>query len=404
MRIVLGVGGGIAAYKAVLLLRLLREAGHEVRVIPTKSALKFVGAPTWEALAGHPITADVFVGTDTVDHVRFGQEADLVIVAPATANLLGEAAHGIANDLLTNTLLMTAHTPVVMAPAMHTEMWEHPATVANVAILKDRGIHIITPDDGRLTGADSGPGRLPEPERIMAQSLDFVATNLDLSGKHVVVSAGGTREPLDPVRFLGNRSSGRQGVAIAQAAARAGAFVDLVACNVETQLLPQHPRISITSAESTADLQREMMSRSDADVLIMVAAVADFRPTSISDAKIKKDESDPEGAPVIELQRNPDILAQLVNSREGEQIIMGFGAETGDDQHSVEDHGRAKALRKGADFLAVNEVGEATGFGDVPNKVTVFDKHGETVGNISGSKADVAAGLVEIISSQVKTN
>lgn len=394
MRIVLGVGGGIAAYKAVLLLRLLREAGHEVRVIPTSSALKFVGAPTWEALAGHPVTDDVFVGTDTVDHVRFGQHADLVIVAPATANLLAQMAGGHATDLLTNTLLMTAEKPVLLAPAMHTEMWLNPATQENVRILRQRGVTVLDPDSGRLTGADSGPGRLPEPERIFDEALALIDTEGGLAGRTVVVSAGGTREPLDPVRFLGNRSSGRQGIDIAKAAARAGATVHLVACNVESQLLPHDPAITVHEVETTAELQAQMTALATADVLIMVAAVADFRPVTTSDAKIKKDESDPESAPTIELARNPDILAGLVKGRRDNQIIVGFAAETGDDHASVLELGKAKARRKGADLLAVNEVGTDAGFGDVPNAVTVLDADGEIVTEIAGSKANVARGLI----------
>lgn len=394
MRIVLGVAGGIAAYKGVLLLRLLREAGHDVRVIPTASALRFVGAPTWEALAGHEVTADVFHGTHTVDHVRFGKDADLVIVAPATANLLAQAASGQATDLLTNTLLMTAEVPVLMAPAMHTEMWEHPATVANVASLRERGVHVLEPDSGRLTGADSGPGRLPEPERIAAAALDLVAAEGPLTGARVVISAGGTQEPLDPVRFIGNRSSGRQGAALAVAAARAGAHVDLIACNVARDVLPAHPRITITPAHTTADLAEEMNRRAAADVLVMVAAVADFRPKASSETKIKKDEAEPDSAPTIELVRNPDILAGLVERRSTGQIIVGFGAETGDDTASVAELGRRKAIRKGTDLLAVNEVGTSSGFGDVPNRVLLLDREGEIRGELAGTKSEVAEGIV----------
>lgn len=401
MRIVLGVTGGIAAYKSVLLLRLLREAGHDVRVLPTPSALRFVGAPTWEALAGHPVATDVFHGTDTVDHVRFGQQADLVIIAPATAHLLAQAATGQATDLLTNTLLTTGHTPVLMAPAMHTEMWEHPATVANVRTLRERGVHILDPDSGRLTGTDSGPGRLPDPERIAAAALALTEPRGQLAGKRVVVSAGGTQEPLDPVRFIGNRSSGRQGAAIAQAAAEAGAHVDLVACNIAGDVLPSHKNITIIPAGSTEDLRREMNQRADADALIMVAAVADFRPKSTSGTKIKKDDSDPDSAPIIELVRNPDILAGLVAQRKEGQIIIGFGAETGDGTSSVIDLGRAKAIRKGADLLAVNEVGAATGFGDVPNRVHLFDQDGNIHREIAGTKAEVARGIVSELAQQI---
>ena len=393
MRIVLGVAGGIAAYKAALLLRLLREAGHDVRVVPTPAALEFVGAVTWEALSGRPVTTSVFEGADTVEHVRIGREADLVVVAPATADLLARAAAGLADDLLTATLL-TATCPVLMAPAMHTEMWHHPATVANVATLRDRGVHVLDPDDGRLTGADSGPGRLPEPEAIAAAALALVEPPAaqDLAGRRVVVSAGGTREPLDPVRFLGNRSSGRQGVAIATDAARRGADVTLVAANVDAALLPDG--VEVVTVETTAQLQEAMTERaSTADVLVMAAAVADYRPAAVADAKVKKSGD----GLTISLVENPDVLAGLVAGARPGQVVVGFAAETGDEHGSVLDHGRAKARRKGADLLAVNAVGAGTGFGDVPNAVVVLDAAGEVVTEASGSKTDVARGLLDAV-------
>jgi phosphopantothenoylcysteine decarboxylase/phosphopantothenate--cysteine ligase len=394
VRVVLGVAGGIAAYKSALLLRLLREAGHEVRVVPTEAALRFVGAPTWEALSGQPVTTSAFDGTDTVEHVRIGREAELVIIAPATADLMGRAAAGLANDLLTATLL-TATCPVLMAPAMHTEMWLHAATVANVATLRSRGIHVMDPDVGRLTGADSGPGRLPEPEVIVEEALSLagqrVSGRRDLAGRSLVVSAGGTREPLDPVRFLGNRSSGRQGIAIAVEAAARGADVTLVAANVEAALLPAD--VEIVEVETTAELQAAMRARTDADVLVMAAAVADYRPATVADAKVKKS-----GDPLrIELVENPDILAGLVRSARTDQVVVGFAAETGDASASVLDHGRAKARRKGAALLAVNAVGEGTGFGDVPNAVVILDAQGELVAEASGSKADVARALMNAV-------
>lgn len=400
MRIVLGVTGGIAAYKAVLLLRLMREAGHEVRVVPTTAALEFVGAVTWEAISGQPVTTSVFEGADAVEHVRIGREADLVVVAPATADLLARAAGGIADDLLTATLL-TATCPVLMAPAMHTEMWHHAATVANVATLRQRGVHVLDPDDGRLTGVDSGPGRLPEPAVIAATALALVgegadgqgSTTSDLSGRRVVVSAGGTREPLDPVRFLGNRSSGRQGIAIAAEAARRGAEVTLVAANVDEALLP--PGLAAVRVETTAELQHAMVERADtADVLVMAAAVADYRPATVAQAKVKK--SGGEGRS-IELVENPDILAGLAGSARPGQVVVGFAAETGDEHGSVLDHGRAKARRKGADLLAVNAVGNGAGFGDVPNEVVILDGDGEVVGDAAGSKGDVAKGLLDAV-------
>ncbi|HLS15200.1 MAG TPA: bifunctional phosphopantothenoylcysteine decarboxylase/phosphopantothenate--cysteine ligase CoaBC, partial [Beutenbergiaceae bacterium] len=402
MRIVLGVTGGIAAYKAVLLLRLLTEAGHEVRVVPTRSALEFVGSATWQALSGQPVTTSVFQGADVVDHVRLGREAELVIVAPATADLLARVAGGRSDDLLTATLL-TATCPVLLAPAMHTEMWQHPATVANVELLRRRGVHILEPDSGRLTGADSGPGRLPEPEQIRDAALALTAAG-PLAGHSVVVSAGGTREALDPVRFLGNRSSGRQGVALAAAAARAGAAVSLVAANVEeTVLASLPPGVKVIDVESARELAEQMTARSaDADVLVMAAAVADFRPARASEAKIKKHAphagtQTPEDPAPIELRANPDILVGLVQRRRPGQIVVGFGAETGDDDGDALSHGRAKARRKGADLLAVNQVGDAMGFGDVPNAVVILDHQGQEVSRAAGTKDEVASGVVAAI-------
>lgn len=400
MRIVLGVTGGIAAYKAALVLRLLTEAGHRVRVVPTESALRLVGAPTWEALSGEPVRSGVFDDAEHVDHVALGRSAELVLVAPATANTLARAAAGLADDLLTATLL-TATCPVLLAPAMHTEMWNHPATVANVATLRSRGVHILDPDSGRLTGADTGPGRLPEPERIVEAALALVAgASVDgpWHGRYVVVSAGGTQEPLDPVRFLGNRSTGRQGVAIAAAAARRGAHVVLAAANVETAVLAELPReVRVEPVRTALELQ-ELVRReaASADVVVMAAAVADFRPETAVGAKIKK--APGQAPPAITLVENPDILAGLAASRpRAGQVIVGFAAETGDAHGDVLHHGRDKARRKGADLLAVNEVGVAAGFGDVGNTITVLDANGEVRGSAAGTKRDVAEGLVDLI-------
>lgn len=420
-RVVLGVGGGIAAYKAALLLRLLTESGHDVTVVPTQAALRFVGEPTWSALSGKPVTSEVFDDVDQVRHVRLGQEADLVVVAPATANLLAKAAHGLADDLLTNVLL-TAHGRVVMAPAMHTEMWAHPATRANVATLRERGVDVVEPASGRLTGTDTGPGRLPDPDVIFAACLralgegpdgEAVADDAsvpgapvrDLDGVRVLVTAGGTREALDPVRFLGNRSSGKQGVALARSAADRGAHVTLVACNLETSV--DDPRLDVRHAESALDLQAQVRDLAgDADVVVMAAAVADFRPAHYADAKIKKTHASPDdaSAPVIELVRNPDILAGLVAERAAAagdsgachsgarpRVIVGFAAETGDATHSVLDLGREKLARKGCDLLVVNEVGRDTTFGKDDNTVTILARD-ETVAPVqaSGSKLDVS--------------
>jgi phosphopantothenoylcysteine decarboxylase / phosphopantothenate---cysteine ligase len=395
-RVVLGVGGGIAAYKVVSLLRLLTESGHDVRVVPTAAALEFVGAPTWSALSGHPVSAQVWDDAHEVPHVRLGREADLVVVAPATADLLARAAHGLADDLLTSTLL-TATCPVVLAPAMHTEMWEHPATRANVATLRGRGVLVVEPASGRLTGADTGPGRLPEPEDLYAVCLDVLAGQAaatrneqrprphDLAGRAVVVSAGGTREPLDPVRFLGNRSSGKQGVALARAAAARGAKVTLVAANLDQAVAAPAvgAGVDVVPVGSALELRDAVLAASaQADVVVMAAAVADFRPASYAEAKIKKtdDPSQPQ-APTIELVRNPDVLRELVERRsEGQapeaQVLVGFAAETGDATGDVLALGRAKLARKGCDLMVVNEVGVATTFGQDESSATILSRDG----------------------------
>ncbi|MEE1621138.1 bifunctional phosphopantothenoylcysteine decarboxylase/phosphopantothenate--cysteine ligase CoaBC [Zafaria sp. J156] len=416
-RIVLGVSGGIAAYKAASLLRLLKEAGHHVDVVPTANALRFVGRPTWEALSGRPVTEDVFDAVDTVNHVRLGQEADLVVVAPATADLLAKAAAGIADSLLANTLL-ASRAPVVMAPAMHTEMWEHPATRANVATLRARGVTVIEPASGRLTGRDSGPGRLPEPQEL----FDSVQALLNgpgttpapggpapdatgarpLEGRTVVVSAGGTREPLDPVRYLGNRSSGKQGIAVARAALAAGAAVRLVAAHLEA---PVPEGVELSHGRTAVELREAVRAACEgADVLVMTAAVADFRPAEYAAAKIKK--KDDGGAPVIELVRNPDILAGLVADRAAGAsglpgLIVGFAAETGDAEGSVLDHARAKLLRKGCELLAVNEVGEELAFGQDVNTVTVLAADGSAPRRLEGTKDQVGEGLVAVIAERL---
>ncbi|MGD6980522.1 MULTISPECIES: bifunctional phosphopantothenoylcysteine decarboxylase/phosphopantothenate--cysteine ligase CoaBC [Citricoccus] len=399
MRIVLGVTGGIAAYKSALLLRLMTEAGHTVDVVPTPAALGFVGKATWEALSGRPVRTDTFEAVETVNHVRLGREAELVVVAPATADAMARAAAGLAPDLLGNVLL-TATCPVLVVPAMHTEMWQNPATVANVATLRSRGITVMDPDSGRLTGQDTGPGRFPEPERIWAEAQRLARPTASpeagpLAGRTVVVTAGGTREALDPVRYLGNRSSGKQGVALAQAAAAAGATVRFIggAMSVEPPA-----GTAVTRVESTQELHDAVMEQcADADALIMAAAVADFRPTEYADAKIKKSEDG--SSPVIHLERTPDILAGTVRARaEGRPmpgVIVGFGAETGDAEHSVLEHGAAKLARKGCEMLVVNQVGRDLGFGQDVNEVTMLFADGRDPVEAAGSKADVAAAVVD---------
>ncbi|MBD3925812.1 bifunctional phosphopantothenoylcysteine decarboxylase/phosphopantothenate--cysteine ligase CoaBC [Nocardioides cavernae] len=390
VRVVLGVSGGIAAYKACELLRRFTESGHDVTVVPTASALKFIGAPTWAALSGKPVATDVWTDVHAVPHVHIGQQADVVVVAPATADLLARAAHGLADDLLTNTLL-TARCPVVFAPAMHTEMWEHPATQANVATLRERGAVVIEPAVGRLTGADTGKGRLPEPDEIyelVRGLLDRGAdTTQDLAGRKVVVSAGGTREYLDPVRFLGNRSSGIQGYALARAAASRGAHVTLVSANVT---LPDPAGVNVVRVETTEELREAVVAATvTADAVVMAAAPADFRPTAVSQAKIKK--ADDGSAPAIELAQNPDILAEISHDRAREDaVIVGFAAETGDATGSVLDLGRAKLARKGCDLLVVNDVSGGAVFGSADNEAVVLAADGAAVDVPRGSKTALA--------------
>ena len=382
--ILLGVAGGIAAYKACSLLRLLKEDGHDVVVVPTASALRFVGAPTWEALSGHPVRTEVWEDIPTVAHVNLGKSADLVVVAPATADLLARAASGRADDLLTATLL-TATCPVLMAPAMHTEMWLHPATQANVQTLRARGVHVLDPADGRLTGADSGPGRLPEP-RDLALAAEALLAPRDLAGRRVVVTAGGTREPLDPVRFLGNRSSGRQGWALAARARDRGADVVLVAANVA---LPAPAGVSVLAVETTAELHRAVVAAAEtADAVVMAAAVADFRPAGTAAEKIKKvDGVDPEP---VALVRNPDVLADLVSRREPGQVLVGFAAETAGSRGRLLELGRAKVARKGCDLLVLNDVADGRVFGKDVTEVLVLGAGGAVVAEAAGTKEAVS--------------
>jgi phosphopantothenoylcysteine decarboxylase / phosphopantothenate---cysteine ligase len=391
--IVLGVSGGVAAYKAAFVLRAFTEAGHDVRVVPTPGALRFVGAATFEALSGNPVTTDVWSDVPEVAHVRIGQNADLVVVAPATADLLARAAMGRADDLLTATLL-TASCPVVFVPAMHTEMWLHAATQDNVATLRRRGNVVLPPAVGRLTGPDSGPGRLPEPADIAALAmvvLEHGAASLapPLTGRRVVISAGGTREPLDPVRYLGNRSSGKQGWALARVAAACGADVVLVAANVDQ---PAPFGVRVVPVGSAEELRAAMLAEApDSDVVVMAAAVADFRPAAVSGSKLKKGSaSEPDS---VALVRNPDVLAELVTKRAPGQLVVGFAAETGDDDGDVLTHARAKLARKGCDLLVVNDVSAGQVFGLADNTVVVLAADGTVTEVPPGSKDAVAAGI-----------
>ncbi len=397
MRIVLGVSAGIAAYKACELLRLLTESGHQVRVVPTPAALKFVGAATWAALSGQPVEVQPWESVHEVPHVRLGQQADLVMVAPATADLLARAAQGTSDDLLT-AVLLTARCPVVFAPAMHTEMWEHPATHANVATLRARGCLVLDPAAGRLTGPDTGPGRLPEPselfavvQRVLARGERALAT--DLAGRAFVVSAGGTREELDPVRYLGNWSSGKQGYALARTAASRGATVTLIAANTE---LPDPAGVAVIRVTSAARLREAVLAAAPgADAIVMAAAVADFRPAERSAVKIKKTGAAPD--PIV-LAENPDIVRDLVAARQRPgQLIVAFGAETGD----VLANGREKLARKGCDLLVVNQVGNGLAFGTADNEVAVLSADGTQIKLTRAPKDEIADKVWDIIAARL---
>jgi phosphopantothenoylcysteine decarboxylase / phosphopantothenate---cysteine ligase len=402
-RIIVGVAGGIAAYKACSVVRQLSEAGHDVRVVPTASALRFVGAATFEALSGHPVRTGVFEDVDEVPHVRLGQEADLVVVAPATADLLARAVAGRADDLLTATLL-TARCPILFAPAMHTEMWQHPATVDNVATLRQRGAVVLEPASGRLTGSDSGAGRLPEPEEITTFAELLLARHdalpHDLSGTKLLVTAGGTREAIDPVRFIGNRSSGKQGYAVARVAAQRGAEVTLIAGN--TAGLADPAGVDVLHITSAAQLHEAVTKHApDANVLVMAAAVADFRPASVETSKIKKQPGVQDG-PAIELIRTDDVLAGAVHLRTDGQLpnmraIVGFAAETGDANGDVLFHARAKLKRKGCDLLVVNAVGEGRAFEVDSNDGWLLGADGTEVALEHGSKTLMASRIVDAI-------
>ncbi len=412
-RVILGVGAGIAAYKSCELLRLLTESGHRVRVVPTPDALRFVGEATWAALSGEPVTTDAWSGVSEVPHVRLGQSADLVLVVPATADLMARAASGLAGDLLTATLL-TARCPVLYAPAMHTEMWEHPATQANVSLLRSRGAVVLDPAVGRLTGADSGPGRLPDPAEIFAVAMRLMARGQlgqDLAGRRVVVSAGGTREELDPVRFLGNWSTGTQGYALARTAVARGAGVTVVAANVA---LPDPAGATVVRVVSARQMRDAVMAAAaEADAVVMAAAVADYRPEARSTAKIKKDGQPPEP---LRLTENPDILAGLAARRAQQaaghpdggpasagsgprrQILVGFAAETDTSAAAA----RAKLARKGCDLLVVNPVGNGLGFGTPDNEAVVFGAGGTVTRIPRGPKEALADMVWDLVAANLK--
>jgi phosphopantothenoylcysteine decarboxylase/phosphopantothenate--cysteine ligase len=402
-RIIVGVAGGIAAYKACSVVRQLSEAGYDVRVVPTESALRFVGSATFEALSGHPVHTGVFENVADVPHVRLGQEADLVVVAPATADLLARAAAGRADDLLTATLL-TARCPVLFAPAMHTEMWLHPATADNVTTLRRRGAVVLEPASGRLTGTDTGPGRLPEPEEIATFAELLLgrpeAIPYDLRGTRFLITAGGTREALDPVRFIGNRSSGKQGYAVARIAAQRGAEVTLIAGN--TAGLADPAGVHVLRVTAAAQMHEAVSKHApDANVLVMAAAVADFRPVHIATSKIKKT-ADAAERPTVELVRTDDVLADAVRQRTDGQLpnmraIVGFAAETGDVNGDVLFHARAKLARKACDLLVVNAVGDGRAFEVDSNDGWLLGADGTEVALEHGSKTLMASRIVDAI-------
>ncbi|PPH15414.1 bifunctional phosphopantothenoylcysteine decarboxylase/phosphopantothenate--cysteine ligase CoaBC [Rathayibacter sp. AY1G1] len=396
LNVVVGITGGIAAYKAVGVVRALVLAGHDVHVVATEAALRFVGKPTLEAISRNPVHTELYEGVAEVRHVAIGQAADLIVIAPATAHTLAKLAAGLADDLLGNTVLAST-APLVVAPAMHTEMWANAATVANTAVLRSRGVHVVGPAVGRLTGADSGPGRMEEPETIVAEALAVHARSAsarrDLAGVRVLVTAGGTREPLDPVRFVGNRSSGRQGVALALAAAARGAEVTLLAANLD---VPAPEGVTVLPVGTALELREAALAAAPgADVVIMAAAVADYRPAAVADAKIKKEQQG--DRLVLDLVKNPDVLAEISASRREGQIVVGFAAETEPDRDAMLALGRAKIARKGCDLLVLNRVGWAEGFQSDSNAVVVLDRAGDIVGEASGSKAEVADRVLDAV-------
>ena len=397
MRVVLGVTGGIAAYKATGIIRLLTESGHDVKVIPTANALRFIGATTLEALSHNSVDPDLYTDVESVKHVELGQSADLVIVAPATASFLARMASGLADDLLMNTLLATK-TPILVAPAMHSEMWQNPATVANVALLRSRGIEVLDPAVGRLTGSDSGPGRLPEPEEIVSAALRLAAPQ-DLAGKRILITAGGTQEPVDPVRYLGNHSSGKQGIALADEASKRGALVTLIAANVSEPIPTLHEVLRVaTAAELSAAIDSKL---NDVDAVVMAAAVADFRVEAAAQSKLKRSELGEEIS--LKLVANPDILAGLVSRIESETLpilSVGFAAETASSANDLQRLAEHKLESKGCDILVANNISDGAVFGSDENSVLVLTKHGNVTSS-EGSKRTIAGHILDIISQEI---
>ena len=394
MRILVGVTGGIAAYKAAGVIRGFTELGHSVKVLPTQNALRFIGATTLEALSHNSVDPDLYTDVESVKHIALAQEADLIVVAPATAAFVARFAAGIADDLLLNVLLATK-AKVVIAPAMHTEMWTHPATVSNIETLKARGVVVIEPAVGRLTGEDSGAGRLPEPEQIVSQSLASI-TDQDFTGKHIVIATGGTREPIDAVRYIGNRSSGKQGIALADAAMSRGAKVTLIAINLESDLSRFHDVVKVSSTRELNESLQELVTK--ADVVLMPAAVSDFRVKEESDGKLSRSDSESQS---IELIANPDLLLGLSKLRTDKQLktlLVGFAAEVLDDGlGSVEltSRAHAKLERKGVDLIVANDVSNGKVFESDENSVVIVSK--SNYQEYAGSKIEVAHKVLDTV-------
>lgn len=381
--VILGIGGGIAAYKSCDLLRRLQEHGFLVTVVPTPASLNFVGATTWEALSGRPVLSEVWQNVASVAHINLASRADYILIGPATADLIARMAQGRADDLLTN-IVLASGAPKLVVPAMHPQMWLNPSTVANVETLRARGFIVMEPEVGRLTGSDVGQGRFPETSKILEQFQEIVGWNADLLGRKILVTAGGTREPIDPVRFIGNRSSGKQGYAVAQAAVVRGAQVQLIAANCE---LPDIEGVEITHVETTADMARVLEEKfPHCDALIMCAAIADAKPVRHSVEKIKKNELES-----IELEPNPDLLAQLSVKKNASQVLVGFAAET----QSHKENASEKLLAKNLDLIYVNDVSGGAIFGSDKTRGTIITRDGGEIVVSEAAKDTLANVLLD---------
>lgn len=398
-QIVVGVGAGIAAYKATHVVRALVKANFDVWVVPTPASLKMIGEVAWQAISGNPVYTQVDSPVSGVGHIELAREASAIVVVPATADLLARITHGIANDMLTNVIL-AADCPLLLAPAMHTNMWENPATKKNVQTLQARGAHFIGPVAGELSSGDRGLGRLAPEEDIYAEVLSVLSTG-KWQGKKVMVSAGGTREPLDPVRFLGNRSSGRFGVEIARQFAWQGAQVTLLAANIEPTLLESLPGgVEVVATPSAGKMHQAALDYfPHMQAAVMAAAVADYKPVDFQSEKIKKVPNQQEFS--LRLRPTADILADLARKKHSDQLVAGFAAETGSWEQVLQ-LGKEKARRKGADIIFINQVGTETGFGDIATRVCAVDGEGSEIGQFSGNKPQVATQIVTLVRQQLQ--